>query len=144
MPEPTSFSLHFIRSEQHMMLPTVTSIKLTQNLYNALFQYVYTEEREKLLKKLIEMLESHIKSKASTPFSRPLAELEFLDEGLEELKLLNWHQITVSVFEISLPDGQPLDEERLEEVLTQLEGLMMFSRPAGSNTLWVYPYTLVR
>lgn len=75
MAEPNKFSLKFIREEQqHLMLPTITSIKLTQNLHNALFQYILTEEKEALLKKFIEMLEKHIKRK-DAPFSMPIADL---------------------------------------------------------------------
>ncbi|MDD4171141.1 MAG: hypothetical protein PHQ94_02785 [Syntrophomonas sp.] len=146
MAEPNKFSLKFIREEQHLMLPTVTSIKLTQNLYNALFQYILTEEKEALLKKFIEMLEKHIKRKDRAPFSMPIADLEFLDEGLDELRLLNWMEIPVAVYEICWDEAVQIEnhEEELENVLSWLERLMIFSRPADSNMIWVYPYALVR
>lgn len=146
MPGINNFSLNFIREEPHLMLPTVASIKLTQNLYNTLFQYVLTPEKEKLLKNFIEMLESHIKRKDKAPFSKPITELDFLDDGLQELKLLNWVEVPVAIFEISLADVNDAQEQEtvLEEVLTHLEGLMIFSRPAQNNIIWVYPYVLVR
>jgi len=144
--ELNKFSLKFIREEQHLMLPTITSIKLTQNLYDALFQYVLTAEKEELLKKFIEILEKHIKRKDRAPFSMPIAELEFLDDGLDELRLLNWMEIPVAVFEIAWDEAVKADnyEEELEKVLSWLEGLMIFSHPADSNMIWVYPYALVR
>jgi len=146
VPVPNSFRLDFIREEQHLMLPTITSIKLTQNLYDTLFQYVITEEKEALLKKVISMLESHIKRKDQAPFSMPIADLEFLDEGLEELRLLNWMEIPVAIFQLSL-DPNIKEEDyanELDKVLTWLEGLMIFSRPEESLLLRVYPYVLVR
>ena len=146
MPVPNNFRLDFIREEQHLMLPTVTSIKLTQNLYDALFQYVITVEKEALLKKLISMLESHIKRKDQAPFSMPISELEFLDEGLEELRLLNWMEVPVAVFQLSLDSSikEEDHEEELDKILTWLEGLMIFSRPEESMLIWVYLYVLVR
>ena len=146
MPVPNNIRLDFIREEQHLMLPTVTSIKLTQNLYDALFQYVITEEKEELLKKLIGMLESHIKRRDQAPFSMPVADLEFLDEGLEELRLLNWMEVPVAIFQLTL-DANIKEEnyaDELEKVLTWLEGLMIFSRPEESMLIRVYPYVLVR
>lgn len=143
---PNNFRLDFVREEQHLMLPTVTSIKLTQNLYDVLFQYVITEEKEELLKKFIGMMESHIKRKDRAPFSMPISDLEFLDEGLEELRLLNWMEIPVGVFQLTLADDIKEDDyaDELDKVLTWLEGLMIFSRPEGSMLIRVYPYALVR
>lgn len=146
MPMPNNFRLDFIREEQHLMIPTVTSIKLTQNLYDTLFQYVITEEKEELLKKVIALLESHIKRRDQAPFSMPIADLEFLDEGLEELRLLNWMEIPVAIFQLSLDSNIKAEdyEEELEKVLNCLEGLMIFSRPEDSMLIRVYPYVLVR
>lgn len=146
MPAPNNFRLDFIREEQHLMLPTITTFKLTQNLYDALFQYVITEEKEELLKKVIGMMESHIKRKDQAPFSMPIEELEFLDEGLEELRLLNWIEIPIAIFQLSL-DANIKEEDyadELDKVLTWLESLMIFSRPEESMLIRVYPYVLVR
>lgn len=146
MAVPNHFKLDFIREEQHLMLPTITSIKLTQNLYDVLFQYVITEEKEELLKKFIGMMEAHIKRKDQAPFSMPLADLEFLDEGLEELRLLNWMEIPVAIFQVTLdPANKDEDQaEELEKIIAWLEGLMVFSWSADSRQIRVYPYTLVR
>jgi hypothetical protein len=146
LPEPKNFKLDFIKEEQHLMLPTVTSIKLTQNLYDALFQYLITSEQEVYLKKFIDMLEVHIKRKDRAPFSRPIAELDFLDEGLQELRLLNWMEIPVAVFQLSLEETIPAEDypDELERVLSLLERTMIFSRPADNNLIWVYPFALVR
>lgn len=146
MPVPNNFRLDFIREEQHLMLPTITTIRLIQNLYDTLFQYVITEEKEELLKKVIGMMESHVKRKDQAPFSMPIAELEFLDEGLEELRLLNWIEIPVAIFKLSL-DANIKEEDyadELDKVLTWLESLMIFSRPEDSMMIRVYPYVLVR
>jgi len=128
------------------MLPTINSIIITQTLYDTLFQYLITPEKEELLKKFIKMMEDHIKSKDNAPFSQPVSALEFLDEGLEELRLLNWMEIPVTVWEISLDEslGEDVYQDELEKVLNLLEDLMIFSRPDKGNMLWVYPYSLVR
>ncbi len=145
MPTPSSFSLKFLREEQHLMLPTVTTIKLTQSLYDALFQYVLTPEQEVLLKQFIGMLEDHIKSKDRSPFSVPIKDLEFLDEGLEELRLLNWIEIPVAVFELTIEDATTINfEEQNQYIADLLERLTIFSRPADSNLIWIYPYIMVR
>ncbi|MCX5780120.1 MAG: hypothetical protein NTV45_04750 [Firmicutes bacterium] len=146
MSEPKKFRLDFLREEQHLMLPTITSIKLTQNLYDALFQYLITPDQEILLKKFIDMLESHIKRKDRAPFSMPVGELAFLDEGLQELRLLNWMEIPVAVFQLSLEDTVSADDysDELDKVLSLLERLTVFSRSADNNLIWVYPLLLVR
>lgn len=146
MPVPANFDLKFLREEQHLMLPTITSIRLTQSLYDALFQYILTDDQEVKLQRFIAMLEEHIKRKDQAPFSVPIEDLAFLDEGLQELRLLNWSEIPVAVFELFMPDTVA-DEEReanLDSVLGLLSRLTMFTRPQGSHLIWVYPYTMVR
>jgi hypothetical protein len=141
-----NFQLHYINQEQHLMLPRTSSIILTQNLYDILFQYVITPEKEALLDSFIKRLENHIKSKAEAPFSLPVSELEFLEEGLEELRLLNWAEIPVSVFRINL--DACLDKERtedeMENIATLLAQLMIIRRYPGSDLVYVYPSNLVR
>ena len=146
MKYPSAFQLSFIRQEQHLMLPRTSSIILTQNLYDVLFQYVITPEKEDKLNYFINLLETHIKSKANAPFSMPISELEFLDEGLEELRLLNWAELPVSVFQISLDaclDKDSYDEE-IEKIADFLENMMIIRRYKGSDLLYVYPSSLVR
>lgn len=146
MSEPTRFQLTFIKQEQHLMLPRTSSILLTQNLYDILFQYVITPEKEEKLNYFINLLETHIKSKARAPFSMPLSELDFLDEGLEELRLLNWAEIPVSIFQISLDaclNKNAYDNE-IDNVCCLLENLMIVRHYQGSDLVYVYPADLVR
>lgn len=143
---PASFELKFLREEQHLMLPTITSIRLTQSLYDALFQYILTADQEERLQKFIAMLEEHIKRKDQAPFSVPIADLQFLDDGLQELRLLNWFEIPVAVFELGLP-VTITEEEReaqLEGISDLLDRLTIFAQPKDSSLIWVYPYTMVR
>lgn len=143
---PMNFQFNFIKQEQHLMLPRTSSIILTQNLYDILFQYVITPEKEAKLDHFIKLLETHIKSKAEAPFSLPVAELEFLEEGLEELKLLNWAEIPVAVFQINLDaclDKESYEDE-IEKIIQLLESLMIVRRYSGSDLVYVYPSNLVR
>ncbi len=145
MSAPAGFDLKFVREEQHLMLPPLTPFRLTQSLYDALFQYILTKDQEAQLQKFIDMLEEHIKRKDQTPFSVPIEDLEFLDEGLQELRLLNWSEIPVAVFELVLSESGDADqEETIEPISDLLTRLTIFKRPAGSSLIWVYPYTMVR
>ena len=128
------------------MLPTVSSILLAQNLYDVLFQYVVTEEKEEKLKTFIDLLETHIKSKNQAPFSMPLSQLDFLEEGLQELKLLNWYEVPVTVFRITIDDCLNKEDydQQLEEAINLLEDLMTISRQKDSDIIWAYPANLVR
>jgi len=129
-----------VRCEKHLVLPTVTSIVLVQNLYDILFQYVIDAHKEELLKAFINQLEEHIKSKSRTPFSAPLEDLEFLNEGLEELRLLNWMEVPVTVFALEIKDTD--DEEIREAVIEHLRELMIVRPVPGTNLLYVYPSNL--
>lgn len=143
---PTKFQLTFIKQEQHLMLPRTSSIILTQNLYDILFQYVITPEKEEKLNYFINLLENHIKSKALAPFSMPLRDLDFLDEGLEELRLLNWAEIPVSVFQISLDAclAKESYDDEIDKICTLLESLMIIRHYKNSDLVYVYPADLVR
>lgn len=135
-----SFKIEFIRNERHFLLPTVKTIVIAQNLYDILFQYVISPEREEMLKSFLSKLENHIKSKPRAPFSIPYSELEFLEEGLQELRLLNWMELDVAVCNI-IVDG---DEEKLERTMEILENYIMFNRVNDTNTIYVYPAGLTR
>lgn len=141
-----SFYLTYLRHEQHLMLPRVSSILLAQNLYDVLFQYAITPEKEEKLEYLIGLLEAHIKTQAQAPFSRSIHDLEFLDDGLRELKLLNWTEIPVSIFELHLQEEMDTEqqEEAYTEVVNMLESFMICKLEPGSNLLYVYPSNLVR
>jgi len=146
MQDPIGFQLNFVKQEQHLMLPRASSIILTQNLYDILFQYVITPEKEEKLNYFINLLMIDIKSKTTAPFSMPISELEFLDEGLEELRLLNWVELPVSVFQISLDAclNKDAHDEEIEKVADLLENLMIIRRYKDSDLVYVYPTNLVR
>lgn len=142
MSETPKFSLRFIKQEKHLMLPEVTSILVTQKLYDILFQYVITPEKEQKLENFIKILEQYIKSKPIGPFSLPVTELEFLEEGLQELRLLNWRELPVAIFAIVLeePCGEEnKDTEQMETVMDLLAGLMLFNRSKTTGQIYVYP-----
>jgi len=143
---PMNFQLNYIKQEQHLMLPRTSSIVLTQNLYDILFQYVITPEKEAKLDNFIKILETHIKSKAVAPFSLPVSELEFLEEGLEELKLLNWAEIPVTVFQVNLDAclNKESYEDEIEKIVNLLETMMIVRRYSGSDLIYVYTSSLVR
>ncbi len=138
------YQLAFIREEKHLMLPRVSSIIVTQTLYDILFQYAITQEKEQKLKSLINRLETHIKSKAEAPFSMPIEEFSFLEEGLKELKLLNWTELPVYVFEIQSPGEEEITQEGLEAYLSMLGNLMICSRLMENHQIYVYPSNLIR
>jgi hypothetical protein len=141
MQDIPAFQLKFIGQEEHLLLPTITSIRVVQHLYDVLFQYAITPEKEEKIKSFIGQMEAHIKSKPKAPFSMPLSELGFLDEGLQELKLLNWMQLPASSFEIITDNN---DEEEIEKVLQLLESIFTFNRKGESNIILVYPQGLTR
>lgn len=122
------------------MLPLVTSIKLAQNLYDILFQYAVTPEKEALLKAFIQKLEQHVKSKSGTPFSLPMNELDFLEDGLEELQLLNWLQVPVCSFNLI---AETANEDEFDALLRELSALMVCAWQADRGCLYVFPQTLV-
>jgi len=135
MQDIPEFQLKFMGQEEHLLLPNVTSIKVVQHLYDVLFQYAITPEEEKKLQSFIGLMETHIKSKSRAPFSMPVSQLAFLDEGLQELKLLNWMQLKASVFEIITAGN---DDEELEKILEWLESLFTFNRQGRSSLIYVY------
>lgn len=143
MKKDNEFGLDFVKLENHYLLPRLTSIVLTQSLYEMLFQYVITPEKEKKLKEFIALLEGHVKSKSRSPFSIPATDLEFIGEGLQELKLLNWIEVPVAEFTIRLEESTADSSERLEQVLEFLEKILVFNRKGESNTIYVYPSNII-
>lgn len=133
-----NFRLNFLTQEQHIMLPNTTSIILVQNLYDVLFQYVIDPDKEASLKYFIEKLETHIKSKPRAPFSMPISELDFLGEGLQELRLLNWLESPVSLFEVEVMDAGENEEEELEKIYDLLGDLLTFNKKPEGNCIYVY------
>ena len=141
MPGSKEFKLNFLRMEQHILLPNTTSIILAQNLYEILFQYVIDPEKEAQLKYFIEKLESHIKSKPRAPFSMPLEELDFLGEGLQELRLLNWMESRVAVVEIELLGTVNNQEEEMEAIYELLSDLFTFNKKLTAISSMYTPNT---
>lgn len=139
MKEP-NFKIEFVRSEKHFLMPTFKTVYLAQNLYDILFQYVVNPEREEMLKLFLSKLEKHIKSKSKAPFSIPYSDLEFLEEGLQELRLLNWMELDVAVCNV-IVDG---DQEAFEKTLALLENFITFNRVEDTNSIYVYPSGLTK
>lgn len=137
MQELKSFHLVFIKSENHLVLPKLTSIVLVQNLYDVLFQYVIDAAKEEALQKFIAQLEAHIKSRSRTPFSAPVKELAFLDEGLEELRLLNWMEVPVMVFTLEIEGDD--DPDARESIIEELSARMLLQQRPNSDLLYLYP-----
>ncbi|QGT99032.1 hypothetical protein SYNTR_0439 [Candidatus Syntrophocurvum alkaliphilum] len=137
-----NFGIKFIRKETHLALPTVTSIRLAQNLYDILFQYVINEEKESKLQEFIALLESHIKSKADGPFSIPISEISFLEDGLEELKLLNWMEVSVWIAEIIPDTDVDASLEYYENVFSSLSDYVKYKK-ISDNRILLYPYSLI-
>lgn len=136
------FVLRFIREEIHMVLPTISSIVITQTLYDILFQYAISKEKETKLEMMIKKMEAHIKSRVRAPFSMSMEELSFLDEGLEELRLLNWSKVPVSIFAVET-GNDPLDEEGWELLTDHLDKLFTFTRLDGAGQhIKVFPLTI--
>ena len=128
------FSLRYEGTEPHFCLPKYTPFILTQNLYELLFQYVLQPEHEKNLQAFVGRLEAYIKSKSPAPFSVPAADLAFLEEGLKELRLLNWSEIPVATFSF-----ENLDEDNIEAALWELGSYMTVAYHPEKRQIYAYP-----
>lgn len=137
-----NFSLVYIGSQVHMMMPHTSSILVAQSLYDILFQYIMTPEKEALLKNFADRLREHIKTHPSAPFSLPMSKLTFLNEGLKELQLLNWQSIKVEVFRV-ISEGE-MSAEDLAECLAAFSEYAIVNLVEETKELYVYPYRLVR
>ena len=121
------FNMRYLGKEDHLVMPPLTKLVATQALYDMLFQYVLTPEKEQKLLDFINRIHAHLSDNAyrNTPFSVPVAEMQFLEEGLEELKLLCWQVMPVHVFEIeysvpvSSPDFEPI-KDQVELILSDI------------------------
>ncbi|MDR1615491.1 MAG: hypothetical protein LBR98_00500 [Syntrophomonadaceae bacterium] len=123
-------------------MPALASIVLVQNLYDILFQYAVSKEKEEKLEVFIKKLETHIKSKARAPFSMSLEEMSFLGEGLDELRLLNWQQVNLFLFEIVIDEPEQ-DEDVWEELMGFFNTLFTCVRINNSNVIKVFPSAMV-
>ncbi len=135
------FSMRYIGKEDHLMMPSLTKLVVTQSLYDMLFQYVLTPEKEQRLLDFINQIRTHMNDNAyrNSPFSVPVAEMEFLEEGLEELKLLCWQLAPVYVFEIelSVSSSSAEYEEARDKVDQVLSDLFIYNWQ-GENRILVY------
>lgn len=133
-----NFSLNYLRAENHLLMPTRSSILITQQLYDILFQYCITPAKEKQLLEFIHLMETHIKNKDQTPFSIPVEELAGFEEGVEELRLLSWYERPVHVFAMEM-DGSELDSDSWEATLEMLATIMICRAGMQKGELYVFP-----
>lgn len=135
------FNLRYLGKEVHLVMPALTKLVVTQSLYDILFQYVLTPEKEQKLLDFINRIQSHLSDNAyrNTPFSVPVEEMRFLEEGLEELKLLCWQEVPVHIFEIgfSVPESSPEFESVKDQVDLILSDLFVYNWQ-GENRILVY------
>lgn len=136
-----TFAMKYLRKEDHLMMPSLAKLVVTQALYEMLFQYVLTPEKEKDLLDFINRIEVHQKNNQyrTTPFSLPVEELQFLEEGIEELKLLCWQLVPVHVFEIEIPfPPSSGDYDRAKDQTEQILTDLFVFNWQGENEILVY------
>ena len=135
------FNMRYLGKEDHLMMPSLTKLVVTQSLYDILFQYVLTPDKEQKLLDFINRIQTHMSDNAyrNTPFSVSVTEMQFLDEGLEELKMLCWQVVPVYVFEIefSVPFSSPEFEAVKDQVDLVLSDLFVYNWQ-GENRILVY------
>lgn len=140
------FRLVYVGKEEHLMMPHLTALTTVQNLYDILFQYVVTPEKEEKLVKFINMIHEHLNDgfRGNIPFSVPVEELEFLGEGLAELKLLCWQKIPVYVFAVEMDQEEDPDrrDSSLEAVENVLADLFVY-KWRGESQIIVYPSSIL-
>lgn len=123
------------------MMPSLAKLVVTQSLYDMLFQYVLTPDKEQKLLDFINRIKTHMSDNAyrNSPFSVPVAEMQFLEEGLEELKLLCWQVVPVYVFDIqfSIPPSSPEFESVKDQVDQVLSDLFVYNWQ-GEHRILVY------
>jgi hypothetical protein len=140
------FQITYVGKEDHMMMPLLSTLVVTQTLYDILFQYMVTPEKEQKLLDFINKIQNYLDNKPypNRPFSLPVEELEFLEEGLQELKLLCWQTIPVYVFEVNplVPSDSPDYEPARQEMDKILSDLLVFGWQ-GENRILVYPPAVI-
>ncbi|MGE5380022.1 MAG: hypothetical protein ACM3NT_03030 [Methylocystaceae bacterium] len=142
------FKLEWGDSAEHWMLPELTALVSVQSLYDILFQYLITEEKEKLLTAFTRKVEYYLTYRrtglGNGPFSVPESELEFLEEGVEELRYLQWYKVPVyqvRVFNNNGDTPSPLEWENIETILGKT---MVYNRVDAEDygRIYVYPKDL--
>ena len=140
------FELKFLREERHLSLPNLTSLVLIKEIHDILYQYLVSAEKERLLNAFLDRLKAHVAREregyGNGPFSIRIDELQFLEnEGLQELKYMNWVEVPVYVMEIK-PKYDPEDERypEYEETLNYvLEELLIYNWAPEPNIIYAYP-----
>ncbi|MCR4399665.1 MAG: hypothetical protein QHH05_04025 [Syntrophomonadaceae bacterium] len=138
------FELQFLREEQHLALPTLTSLVLVREIHDVLYQYLVDEEKERLFDAFLDMLKRHVsrQREGNGPFSVRIEELNFLEaEGLRELKYMNWIEVPVYVFQVKSrrAPGEAGYEEERERVARVLDDLLVYNWAPGTDIIYTYP-----
>lgn len=142
------FLLEWGDSEEHWMLPELTALVSVQGLYDILFQYLITEEKEKLLTAFTQKVEYYLTYRrtglGNGPFSVPVDELAFLEEGVEELRYLQWHKVPVYQVKVLNNNGgtpSPQEWDNIEQVLGTT---LIYNRISSDDysSIYVYPVSL--
>ncbi|MGE5423476.1 MAG: hypothetical protein ACM3QW_09445 [Ignavibacteriales bacterium] len=141
-----TFNLKYIETEYHLMMPTLKTLVINQGLYDILFQYVLTPEQEKQLTDFIDLIQRYKDNKAhhKAPFSLPKEDLEFLEEGLEELRMLCWQTIPVMIFEVEM--NEAASSPSYQAARDQMENILMelfVYTWRGEKQILVYPPAVV-
>lgn len=135
------FNLRYLGKEDHLMMPPLTKLVVTQTLYDILFQYVLTPDKERKLLDFIGRIQVHMSDNAyrDTPFSVPVTEMQFLEEGLEELKMLCWQVVPVHLFavEFPVPESSCQPEAVKDQADLILSDLFVYNWE-GDNRILVY------
>lgn len=140
------FAMKYVGQEEHLMAPPISKLFLAQSLYEVLFQYILDADMEEKLQAFTKKVEAHLDTKTfrKTPFSVPMEEVAFLDEGLSELKLLMWQKIPVFIFEVDIPVAldNPAYEAAKEAVERVFNELFVYVW-RGEKEILVYPGSAV-
>lgn len=148
LPKDNLLELKMVREEKHLALPNLTSMVLVKEIHDVLYQYLVSEEKERLLNLFLDRLKQHLARNkyGNGPFSVRVEELQFLEEeGLEELKYMNWLEIPVYVLEVKVkvsPDDEEYDEY-METVNHVLDELLVYNWVPGTNLIYTYPQGLL-
>ncbi|MGE5454333.1 MAG: hypothetical protein ACM3O9_03960 [Methylocystaceae bacterium] len=142
------FKMEWGGSEEHWMLPELTALVSVQSIYEVLFQYLITEEKEKLLtafaRKVEYYLEHQRTDRGNGPFSMPVAELEFLEEGIEELRYLQWYKVPVYLAKVFNNNGDTPSPQEWDDIEMVLGTTMIYNRRSTDDysNIYLYPAAL--
>jgi len=143
-----SFKLEWGGSEEHWMLPELTALVSVQSLYDILFQYLITEEKEKLLTAFTRKVEYYLTQRrtglGNAPFSVPVSELEFLEEGIEELRYLQWHKVPVYQVKVFNNNGDTPSPQEWDAIELVLGTTLIYNRVSADDygSIYVFPAAL--